>query len=116
VVLGYVALSEVSGRRLLQLTNLAALCVVLQVLLMRFNVVVGGQMISKSDRGYVPFHFHPLGREGLIMATIILCAPFVTYYVVSRLVPVFNDDPGHEALDGHHGLGVRERRRRERRR
>jgi Ni/Fe-hydrogenase subunit HybB-like protein len=116
VVLGYVALSQVSGRRMVQLTNLAALCVVLQVLFMRFNVVVGGQMISKSDRGYVPFHFHLLGREGLIMAFIILCAPFVTYYVVSRWLPVLGDDPGHEALDGHRWPGDRERRRRDRRR
>jgi Ni/Fe-hydrogenase subunit HybB-like protein len=102
IALGYVALSQVSGRRLLRMVNLAALCVVLQVLFMRFNVVVGGQMISKSDRGYVDFHFQWFAREGLIMAAIILCAPFVTYYVISRWLPVFNDDPGHLASHRAH--------------
>ncbi len=92
ILLGYITLTEIRGRRLLRLINLAASCVVLQVLLMRFNVVIGGQMIAKSDRGYVDFHLQWLGREGAFMAAIILCAPFVTYYVVSRWLPVLNID------------------------
>jgi predicted membrane protein len=80
--------------------NLAALCVVLQVIVMRFNVVIGGQMISKSERGFVDFHFEWFTREGVIMAAIILCAPFVTYYVISRWLPVFSDEYRHPA--GHH--------------
>jgi Ni/Fe-hydrogenase subunit HybB-like protein len=91
LLLGYVVLFHVSDRRLLLLANVASLCVVLQVLFMRFNVVVGGQLISKSDRGYVDFHFEWFAKEGLVPAVIILSAPFVTYYVLSRFLPIFDD-------------------------
>jgi hypothetical protein len=58
---------------------------------MRFNVVIGGQMISKSDRGYVDFHFEWFAKEGVVTALIILAAPFVTDYVLSRVLPIFDD-------------------------
>lgn len=92
LLLGYVVLFEVSDKRFLRLVNVAATCIVIQVLLMRFNVVIGGQMISKSDRGYVDFHFEWLAREGVIPALIILAAPFLTYWLVSRFLPIFKDD------------------------
>jgi Ni/Fe-hydrogenase subunit HybB-like protein len=92
LLLGYVVLSEVAGKRLLLLTNIAALCVVLQVLVMRFNVVIGGQLISKSDRGYVDFHFEWFAREGVVPAFVILAAPFVTYWILSKFLPIFEDD------------------------
>lgn len=92
LLLGYVVLFDVPDRRFFKVANFAALCIVLQVLLMRFNVVIGGQMISKSDRGYVDFHFEWFAREGVVPALIILAAPFVTYWVVSRFLPIFSDD------------------------
>ncbi|MBI1283436.1 MAG: polysulfide reductase [Thiobacillus sp.] len=92
LLLGYVVLFDVTDRRFFRIANFAALSIVLQVLLMRFNVVIGGQMISKSDRGYVDFHFEWFAREGVIPALIILAAPFVTYWVISRFLPIFSDD------------------------
>ena len=66
---------------------------VLQVLFMRFNVVVGGQLLSKSDRGFTEFHWEWLAKEGIIPAAIVLSAPFVVYYLISRFVPVLEDEP-----------------------
>lgn len=105
LLLGYVVLFNSPNRRLLLLTNIAALCVVLQVLFMRFNVVIGGQLISKSDRGYTDFHFEWFAREGLVPAALILAAPFATYWVLSKLIPVFDDDgaPGDAAGENHAG-------------
>jgi Ni/Fe-hydrogenase subunit HybB-like protein len=111
LLLGYVVLSEVAGKRLLLITNLAALCVVLQVLVMRFNVVIGGQLISKSDRGYVDFHFEWFAREGVIPTLIILAAPFATYWILSKLLPIFDDDPttaqGPTAAQGRQAAGAK---------
>jgi uncharacterized membrane protein YdjX (TVP38/TMEM64 family) len=59
---------------------------------MRYNVVIGGQMISKSDRGYVDFHFEWFAKEGLVPSIIILSAPFITYFIISRFLPIFSDD------------------------
>jgi hypothetical protein len=102
LLLGYVVLFDVADRRFLKVANLAALCIVIQVLLMRFNVVIGGQMISKSDRGYVDFHFEWIAREGVIPALVILAAPFVTYWVLSRFLPIFSDDALSSTGKGRH--------------
>lgn len=93
LILGYITIFKPWGRLLLYLANLASLMLVLQVLFMRFNVVVGGQLISKSDRGFTEFHWEFFAREGVLPAIIILSAPFVAFYVISRFVPILSDAP-----------------------
>nr|VFJ88480.1 MAG: Ni/Fe-hydrogenase 2 integral membrane subunit HybB [Candidatus Kentron sp. LFY]VFJ91485.1 MAG: Ni/Fe-hydrogenase 2 integral membrane subunit HybB [Candidatus Kentron sp. LFY] len=93
VIGGYIALTRVGGKALLYLANISCLLVVLQVLLMRFNVVIGGQMISASERGLVPFHFELFGKEGALTAMGLLAMPFVLYFVISRFIPIFDDTP-----------------------
>jgi Ni/Fe-hydrogenase subunit HybB-like protein len=93
IVLGFITVSSIWGKPLLYLANFASLLIVLQVLLMRFNVVIGGQMISKSDRGFVTFHFEFLAKEGVLAAALILIAPFVVYYILNRFIPIFDDQP-----------------------
>lgn len=100
LLLGYIILFDVTDRRFVKIANFASLCVVLQVLFMRFNVVIGGQMISKSDRGYVDFHFEWFAKEGMVPALIILAAPFVTYFILSRFLPIFSDDVLSSSGDG----------------
>jgi Ni/Fe-hydrogenase subunit HybB-like protein len=93
LLLGYIAISKLWGKGLLYLANLVSFMLVIQVLFMRFNVVVGGQLISKSDRGFSEFHWEFLAREGILPAMIILSAPFVVYYIISRFIPVLGDEP-----------------------
>lgn len=93
LILGYLTISDLWGKPLLYLANLASLMLVFQVLLMRFNVVVGGQLISKSDRGFSSFHWEFFAKEGVVTALIILSAPFVVYYLLSRFIPVLGDEP-----------------------
>lgn len=95
VLLGYVVLSRINDKKMLYIANLGAFMLVLQVLFMRFNVVVGGQLISKSERGFVDYHWEFFSGEGLLVAALILTAPFVTYYVISRFLPIFEDDAEH---------------------
>lgn len=89
LVLGIVSLLDIRGKALLYLGNLGSIMLILQVLVMRFNVVVGGQLISKSERGFVDYEFEIFAKEGVLTAMIIFAAPFVTYYVVSRFIPIF---------------------------
>lgn len=89
LLLGAVAVFNLRDRIMLTLANIGAFTLVLQVLVMRFNVVVGGQLISKSGRGFVTFHWDIFGKEGVITAMVILAAPFVTYYILSHFLPVF---------------------------
>ena len=60
-----------------------------QVGAMRWNVVMGGQMFSKSLRGFLNFQVDIYGREGLIAAGVVFCLPFVVIFVFSRLLPLW---------------------------
>ena len=93
LILAYITIFNPWGKRLFYLANLSSILLVLQVLFMRFNVVVGGQLISKSDRGFTEFHWEFLAREGVVPAVIILSGPFVVFYIISRFIPVLGDEP-----------------------
>jgi predicted membrane protein len=60
-----------------------------QVGAMRWNVVMGGQMFSKSLRGFLNFEVDIWGREGLIGGIVIFAMPFVVIFVFSRLLPLW---------------------------
>jgi len=68
----------------------AATLLLIQVFAMRWNVVIGGQMISKSLAGlreaYKPELF---GKEGIMMAIGIMVVPFVIIFVAEWLLPMF---------------------------
>jgi len=95
ILMGYAVLSNATGRKLLYLGNLSSLILLLQVLLMRYNVVIGGQLISKSGRGFLDFELEFLGKEGVLMALAIFSGPFIVYYIISRFIPVFDLKVGH---------------------
>jgi hypothetical protein len=101
ILLGYTVLSNIRGKKMLYLANFGSLLLLLQVLVMRFNVVIGGQLISKSRRGFVDFDWVVFGKEGVLTAILLLSAPFVAYYVISRFVPIF-EEPGRHAKAGDH--------------
>jgi len=58
---------------------------------MRWNVIAGGQIVSKSMRGYTYFHYEWFGREGLIVGFLIVISPLVLLYIITRLLPVLED-------------------------
>ncbi len=62
-----------------------------QVLLMRWNVVIGGQLLSKSMRGFTSYLPGLWEKEGLIMAAVIFTLPFIILYVFHRIIPLFPD-------------------------
>ena len=74
--------------------SVSALLVLVQVLAMRWNVVIGGQLFSKSYRGIRELHIDWTGKEGVLMAVIVFCLPFVLLAVLVRILPVWEtDDP-----------------------
>lgn len=94
VLLGTTTLFKLRDKIALYMIAVGSFMLVLQVLVMRFNVVIGGQLISKSGRGFVEFHWELFGKEGVLTAILILSAPFVVYYVINRFIPIL-DDPAH---------------------
>ncbi len=70
---------------------LSSVMLLVQVLLMRWNVVIGGQLISKSMRGFTSYFPGIWDREGLIAAFVLLTLPFLILYVFHRVVSLFPD-------------------------
>ncbi len=71
------------------LVFLSATLLLTQVLLMRWNVVIGGQLISKSYRGFTEYLPGVFSKEGLLAAAVILIIPFVLLWGFDKLFPFF---------------------------
>lgn len=57
------------------------------ILAMRWNVVIGGQLFSKSFLGYTTYQVEFATREGLLPALIVMALPFAILIVLLRLLP-----------------------------
>src|SRR5208282_5318496 len=69
----------------------SAVLVLLAVLMMRYNVVIGGQEISKTGKGLLAYNPPILGREGLLATAIVLILPPVLLSVLVRFLPPWHD-------------------------
>jgi Ni/Fe-hydrogenase subunit HybB-like protein len=54
---------------------------------MRWNVVIGGQLFSKSFLGYTTYKMSFATREGLLMAVVLTLLPFGILWVLAKLLP-----------------------------
>jgi Ni/Fe-hydrogenase subunit HybB-like protein len=54
---------------------------------MRWNVVIGGQLFSKSFLGYTTYKVDFAAREGLLPAVALMLLPFVIFFVLVKLLP-----------------------------
>ncbi len=61
----------------------------IQVLLMRWNVVIGGQLVSKSMRGFTEYFPGYFDKEGLLVSIGIVIVPFLLLMLFDRLFPFF---------------------------
>lgn len=93
LALSYMIWRGTTGKALVTGVTLSACLVLLSVFMMRWNVVIGGQEISKTGRGLLSYQMHIFGQEGLIVAALLLVAPLATLYGVTRLFPPWE----HEA-------------------
>lgn len=64
---------------------LCSLLVLIGVFAMRWNVVIGGQLFSKSLRGFTTYKLELIGQEGLLTSVILMILPFVILGVLLKL-------------------------------
>jgi Ni/Fe-hydrogenase subunit HybB-like protein len=72
-------------RRLLYFTS--SMLILVGIFSMRWNVVIGGQLYSKSFRGLMAYKMEITGIESLMTALALLALPFVILTVLFRLLP-----------------------------
>jgi predicted membrane protein len=69
----------------------SALLVQLGIFTTRWNVVVGGQLFSKSFRGLTHYKMSIFGMEGLLTSLALLLLPFIILYFLFKILPPWDD-------------------------
>ena len=62
---------------------------------MRWNVVIGGQIFSKSFLGYTTYKMELGTREGLLPAIALTILPFIFLFILIKLLPPWHDKELH---------------------
>jgi Ni/Fe-hydrogenase subunit HybB-like protein len=84
-----VALTE-KARRGIYAT--AGVLTLIGIFAMRWNVVIGGQLFSKSFLGYTTYKMDFATREGLLPAILLMILPFLILWVLVKLLPPWPEE------------------------
>jgi len=60
---------------------------IIGIFAMRWNVVIGGQLFSKSFLGYTTYKLDLISREGELVAAVLLILPFIILAVLLKILP-----------------------------
>jgi len=81
---------SVTVRRRIYATS--AVLTIVGIFAMRWNVVIGGQLFSKSFLGYTTYKMAFVTREGLVPAVALMILPFVILYVLIKVLPPWYEE------------------------
>ena len=74
--------------------------IMISVFAMRWNVVIGGQLFSKSFLGYTTYKMEMVSREGLLVAIGLTILPLFFLWALVKLLPPWPEKSLHEAAAG----------------
>ncbi len=77
----------------------SGLLTLMGIFAMRWNVVIGGQLFSKSFLGYTTYKMAFATREGLLASIVVLVIPFVILYGLVKLLPPWETAEHAEAAE-----------------
>jgi len=86
-LLGLVQIKKFSETVRKRIYVLAGSLTLVSILAMRWNVVVGGQLFSKSFLGYTNYKMEFATREGLLPAVALILLPFLILWILVKLLP-----------------------------
>jgi len=71
------------------LAAISSLLVLVHVFMFLWNLVIGGQLASRALRGSTGFHPELLGKEGILVSSVIVLCPLILLYVLTKILPPF---------------------------
>ena len=74
--------------------------ILISVFAMRWNVVIGGQLFSKSFLGYTTYKVDLVTKEGLLVAIGFLILPLLFLWALVKLLPPWPEQSSHQAASG----------------
>jgi Ni/Fe-hydrogenase subunit HybB-like protein len=109
IILGMIAVFKFKPSTKLGLQTFAGIAILIGVFAMRWNVVIGGQLVSKSLRGLNSYTPPLLGGSGILVTGLILALPFILFAVISYLIPPWNEatETSQEAQLEYAGSGYK---------
>jgi Ni/Fe-hydrogenase subunit HybB-like protein len=72
----------------------SAILIQLGIFATRWNVVIGGQMFSKSFRGLTAFKMDIGGMEGFLVTLVLLALPFIVLSILIKIFPPWEKPEG----------------------
>jgi len=82
-------ISEIARKRIY---SVSGALILISVFAMRWNVVIGGQLFSKSFLGYTTYKMALATREGLLASIGLIILPFFFLWILLKLLPPWTDD------------------------
>jgi Ni/Fe-hydrogenase subunit HybB-like protein len=92
-LLATVQLVKMSARARTWMYSVAGVLTLIGIFAMRWNVVIGGQLFSKSFLGYTSYKMEFMHHEGLLPAIIVMLLPLAILAVLIKVLPPWGDDP-----------------------
>jgi len=80
-------------RRIIYLTS--SVLVLVGIFFMRYNVVIGGQLFSKSFYGFTAYKVRIAGSEGLLLSLVWIVVPFIILAFLLWLLPPWKKTEDH---------------------
>jgi hypothetical protein len=91
-MLAAVQLFRFSNRARQRMYGAAGVLTLIGIFAMRWNVVIGGQLFSKSFLGYTTYKMAFATKEGLLPALALMILPFVFLFVLIQLLPPWKSE------------------------
>jgi predicted membrane protein len=93
ITMTFLIARNIRGRAFVIAITTCACLVLIGVFMMRWNVVIGGQEISKSLRGLLSYTPELTGHESVVGAVSVMLAPLGLLWILVRLFPPWLDKP-----------------------
>jgi len=93
--LSYMIWRGTTGRALVFGVTVSACLVLFSVFMMRWNVVIGGQEISKTGKGLLSYQLPFFGKEGALVGILIVLAPFGLLTLINKFFPIWSEKTTH---------------------
>ncbi len=102
VLLATTQLARMTDRVRTRMYLASGVLTLMGIFAMRWNVVIGGQLFSKSFLGYTTYKMGFATREGMLPALLLMLLPFAILWVLVRLLPPWGVSAPTSEAAAHH--------------
>jgi len=92
ILLGLTQVTKLPELARKRIYSVAGALTLIGIFAMRWNVVIGGQLFSKSFLGYTTYKMSLATKEGLLVAVVLSLLPLGILWVLVKLLPPWPED------------------------